>query len=194
MRANPFIRPAALLFGLGLLLAASPVRAENYKVDPVHSSIVFRSKHFNLGYIHGRFNEFSGSFRLDDKNVSESSIEMEVKAGSIDTNNAKRDGHLKSPDFFNVKQFPTITFKSSKFKKIDDQNFEVTGDLTLHGETKPVTVKLEKVGSGKDPMGGVRTGLETTFTIKRSDFGMKFMLEGIGDEVRITVAVEGVRE
>jgi polyisoprenoid-binding protein YceI len=195
MRTRQTFGRAALLVGLGLLLAAaSSARAEDYKVDPVHSSLVFRSKHFGVGYIFGRFNEFSGTFRLDDKNAANSAIEMEVKAGSIDTNFAKRDAHLKGPDFFNVKQFPTIAFKSTSFKKVDDAHYEVTGDLTLHGVAKPVTVKLERVGSGKDPMGTYRTGLETTFTIKRSDFDMKFMLEGIGDEVRITLAVEGMRQ
>jgi polyisoprenoid-binding protein YceI len=183
------------ILGLGLLLAgAEPARADNYKVDPMHSSLIFRTKHFGIGHIYGRFNEFSGTFRLNEQNPADGALQMEIKAASVDTAIDKRDAHLKGPDFFNVKQFPTISFKSTKFKKLDDSSYEVTGDLTLHGVTKPVTVKLERIGSAKDPMGGYRTGLETTFTIKRTDFDMKFGLEGVADEVRITLAVEGVRQ
>jgi polyisoprenoid-binding protein YceI len=184
---------------LGLVVFCAPARADNYKVDPVHSSILFRAKHFGVGHIYGRFNQFSGSFAFDDKNAGECSLSMEVKVDSIDSGNADRDKHLKGPDFFSAKEFPTITFKSTKFKIVDEKTYEVTGNMTMHGTTKEVTVKLERIGTGKDPMGKTRSGWETTFTINRIEYGVKGFPEGkegtgIGDEVRITVAVEGVKE
>jgi polyisoprenoid-binding protein YceI len=119
---------------------------------------------------------------------------MEVKIDSIDTANGDRDKHLKGPDFFNAKEFPTMAFKAKSMKAADEKTYEVTGDLTIHGVTKEVTVKLERLGTGKDPRSGKpRTGWETTFRINRSDFGMKFGIPAIGDEVLITVAVEGVQ-
>ena len=117
-----------------------------------------------------------------------------MKVESIDTHNAKRDQHLKSPDFFNAKQFPAITFKSKQVKKSSKDTYEVTGDLTIHGVTRPVTVKVTNTGSGKDPMGANRIGFETIFTIKRSDFGMKFMLGPVSDEIRLIVSIEGIRQ
>jgi polyisoprenoid-binding protein YceI len=179
--------------GLGLV-AAAPLRADTYRVDPVHSSVVFRIKHFNVGYIHGRFNQIAGTVTFDPNNPDKASFDLQVKADSIDTNNTARDKHLKGPDFFNVQEFPSITFKSKQVRPVSDRMYEVTGDLTLHGVTQPVTAKLEYVGTGKDPRGTERIGFETTFTIRRSEFGMKGMLGDIGDEVRITAAFEGVKQ
>jgi polyisoprenoid-binding protein YceI len=185
---------AAILLGLAWPGASSPARAaETYKVDPLHSSLLFRVKHLNVGHIYGRFTEFSGSFTFDDKDPAACSLSMEVNVDSLDSAVAKRDQHLKGPDFFNVKQFPTMSFKSSKMKAVDARTYEVTGDLTLHGVTRPVTVQLERIGTGKGMGGETRTGFETTFTIKRSDFGMKYMIPAIGDEVKVIVAVEGIQ-
>jgi polyisoprenoid-binding protein YceI len=181
----------AALLGL-ILLGSAPARAESFKLDPVHSSLIFRIKHLGVGYIYGRFNDFSGSFAFD-KDPARCALSAEIKVASIDSNNATRDKHLRSADFFNVKEFPKITFKSTRVRVLDARTYEVTGNLTLHGVTKSVTARLERIGTGKDPFTkGVRTGFETTFTLKRSDFGMKFMTGAIGDEVRITLAAEGV--
>lgn len=189
MRMRTFLGGVVLVLALGL-----PTRAaETFTVDAVHSSLLFRIKHLNAGHIYGRFNQFSGSFAFDDKNASECKLEMEVKIESLDTAVRARDDHLRGPDFFNAKQFPTMKFKAASVKAKDEKNYEVTGDLTIHGVSKSVTVKLERIGTAKDPRSGKpRTGWETTFTIKRSDYDMKNMLEFIGDEVKITVAVEGV--
>jgi polyisoprenoid-binding protein YceI len=186
----------ALSLGAALAAGAAPARAaDTFTVDPMHSGILFRIKHLNAGYIYGRFNQFSGSFAFDDKNPADCKLDMEVKVDSLDTAVAARDTHLKGPDFFNARQFPTMTFKATAMKASDEKTYEVTGDLTLHGVTKPVTVKLERIGSAKDPRSGkLRTGFETTFTIKRGDFDMKYGAGLIGDEVRITVAVEGIGE
>jgi polyisoprenoid-binding protein YceI len=185
---------AGFVFALGLLLAPAALAADPFKVDPVHSTVIFRVKHFGVGYIYGRFDQVSGTFAFDDNNPADSSLAMEVKTDSVDTNNPGRDKHLKGPDFFNVKEFPTISFKSKEVKKIDDQNYEVTGDLTLLSTTNPVTIKVERVGTAKGQRGGLRSGIEATFTIKRSDFGMKFMVGPVSDEVRVTVATEGVQQ
>src|SRR5512143_3957946 len=133
----------AALLAVATLAVAPPraqAKAEGYKVDPVHSFVLFRVKHLNMGYIHGRFDDMAGSFDLDDENPAGSSVQMVVQAISVDTGTAKRDTDLRGPDFFNVAQFPTISFKSTAVKKVDDTHFEVTGDLTLHGVTKSVTV------------------------------------------------------
>jgi len=189
------MRFGRLLVGafLALTLLAGSVRAaDTYTVDPVHSSLLFRVKHLDCGYIYGRFNQYSGSFAFDDKNPSECKLEMEVKIDSLDTANADRDKHVKGPDFFNAKEFTTMTFKATSMKAQDEKNYEVTGDLTIHGVTKQVTVKLERLGTAK-AMGKTRSGWETTFSINRSDFGMKFGIPAISDEIRIIVAMEGIR-
>ena len=195
MRSRIRFVTTLLACGLSLLFAASLSRAaESFTIDPVHSSVLFRVKHFDIGYIYGRFNQFSGTFAFDDKNPADCKLEMEIKIDSIDSANSDRDKHLKGPDFFSAKEFPTMSFKATSMKASDAKNFEVTGDLTIHGVTKQVTVKLERIGTTKDPRSGKpRTGWETTFTIKRSDFGMKYGVPAIGDEVRVIVAIEGVQ-
>lgn len=166
---------------------------ESYKIDPVHSFIVFKVRHMNVGNAYGTFNDFQGFFLHDEENAENNKLEIAVDANSLDTKNAKRDEHSKSPDFLNVKQFPTITFKSESVKKISDTEAEMTGPLTLHGVTKPVTAKVVKIGEATDPKGVHRVGGEATFVIKRSDYGMTNMLNNLGDEITLTVAVEGIR-
>ena len=167
--------------------------AETFKVDPVHSAVVFRVKHMNTSYAWGRFNDLSGSFSLDPADSTKGRLQFEVKAGSVDTGNAKRDTHLKGPDFFNAVQFPTITFTSKSVAK-SAEVYEVTGDLTLHGVTKPVTFRLTPTGTGRAMTGTPIAGIEASFTIKQSDFGITKMAAMIGDEVWVNVSVEGVRQ
>jgi polyisoprenoid-binding protein YceI len=145
-----------------------------------------------VAFLNGRINDSSGSVIIDESDPSKSSVQIELKTASIDTNVDKRDTHLKSADFFNVEKFPALTFKSKAVKKVDATKYDVTGDFTLLGVTKEITVPITRVGTGKDPWGGTRTGFDGTFTIKRSDYGMTFMLDGIGDEVQISLGVEGV--
>jgi polyisoprenoid-binding protein YceI len=194
MKSRHVYGGAGLLLLIGLLAKAAPVEAADvYRVDPVHSSVHFRVKHFGVGYVWGRFNDMSGSFTWDEQTPAECALEIEVKTPTIDSGNAKRDQHLKGPDFFDVAQFPTATFKSTQVRKLDEHNYEVAGELTMHGQTRPVTARLEWVGAGKDPRGGARAGFEAVLTIKRSEFGMNKMLQGIGDDVRIIAALEGTR-
>lgn len=186
----------AFLTACAALLLLSPAMAQDtYKVDRDHSIALFRIKHLGVSFTYGRFNELEGTIVLDEANPEKSSVELVVKATSLDTNQPKRDEHLRGPDFFNVKQFPEIRFKSKSWKKSGESSYQITGDLTLHGVTKEITVNVDHTGSGKDPWGGFRSGFELVFTIKRSDFDMKYMLGGpVGDEVRLTVSVEGVKQ
>jgi polyisoprenoid-binding protein YceI len=165
----------------------SVASAETYSVDTVHSALLFRVKHAGTSNAWGRFNDVTGTVTAKDGVLS--GIDIKVKADSVDTANGKRDEHLKGPDFFNTKQFPEISFKSTKVKKLDDTTFEVTGDLTLHGVTNPTTVKLTKTGSG-NMKGKDLVGYDTNFKIKRSDFEMKQMIGPLGDEVFLIVSLE----
>jgi polyisoprenoid-binding protein YceI len=185
---------AALLSMAGLLAGGSPPtrRAESYQVDPVHSSMVFRVKHVGATNFYGRFNNITGSFTLDNE-PAKNAFQIQIQTENIDTANANRDQHLKSPDFFNAKQFPTITFKSTQVKKSGDTTFDVTGDLTLHGVTKSVVTKVTKTGSGS-MRGRQLAGVESELTIKRSDFGMNLMLDALGDEIYVIVSLEGGRQ
>lgn len=167
---------------------------QTYKIDPVHSNTWFRIRHMNISNFYGRFNETEGTIVIDDANPAACSVDARVKVDSIDTHNADRNKHLKSAEFFEVEKYPLIAFKSTAFRKVGEQMYEVKGDLTLHGVTRPLAVKLERTGSGPGMKGEYRAGFETTFEIKRSDFGMTQLLGGVGDEVRLIVSVEATRQ
>ena len=177
-----------ILNGLG-----STVTADDYTIDPAHSSISFKISHAGISNVHGRFNAFSGKFALDSSDPTKSSFTLNIKPESIDTNNAVRDNHLRSPDFFNVKQFPTISFKSSSVKAVEG-GYEVTGDLSLHGSTGPVTLTLKGGGMAEMPKGVQRTGYVTDFIIKRSEFGVGKPGPGLGEEVFVSVGLEGTKK
>src|SRR5262245_38788397 len=171
-----------------LVTCGSAARAaDTYQVDPVHSSISFMISHQGISNIHGRFNDFSGKITIDQADPGKSSFALTIPVESIDTNNVKRDEHLRAPDYFNVKQFPTMSFQSTKVKAVDG-GFDVTGDLTLHGVTRPISLTLK--GGDKVvefPKGMRRIGLVATFSIRRSDFGMTVEPKALGDEVPISV-------
>ena len=196
MKTQRILKISQFIFVLGLLVIVSSVAyaAETYKLDPGHSSIVFRVKHLGIAYVYGRFNGPTGSIVFDESAPSKSAIEMQTETKNVDTALEKRDTHLKSPDFFNAGEYPLVSFKSKSVKKLSENTYEVSGDLALLGKTRPITVKVNATGAGKDPWGNFRMGFETSFSIKRSDFGMDFMLSGYGDEVNLTVSVEGIRQ
>jgi polyisoprenoid-binding protein YceI len=173
-----------------IVLTSSLAQAASttYKVDPAHSFALFRIKHMDVGHVYGRFNEPNGTITLDDADPTKSSFTLELQTQKVDTGIQKRDDHLRSPDFFNVKQFPTIKFKSTSVKKTD-KGYEVTGDLTLHGVTKPITFNLEQTGQGA--MGPRQIiGFETTLDLKRSEFGMNNMIGPAADDVRLIISLE----
>jgi polyisoprenoid-binding protein YceI len=178
------------------VLAFSTARAaDTYKVDAVHSTVLLRITHLEASYAYGRFNDIEGSVVFDDADPAKSAVQLTIKAASIDTANAKRDDHLRGPDFFNVKQFPVITFKSTSVKRATDKTYEIAGDLTVKGVTKPVTTTFTVVGAGKKGMQGeIRSGGEAVFTVKRSDFGITYGPGALGEDVQITVSIEGVKQ
>ena len=196
MKKNLFSGSIKPIFIASLLIALSfsLSMAETYKLDSAHTSVVFRVKHLGVSYAFGNFFGSTGSFTYDEGLPEKHSIQMQVNADNIHTGVKKRDDHLRSPDSFNAKDFPVISFKSTTIKKIGNDLLEVTGNLTLLEKTRTITVEVRHTGSGKDPWGGFRRGFETTFTIKRSDYGMDFMLAGVSDEVTLTVSVEGIRQ
>jgi polyisoprenoid-binding protein YceI len=179
------------------LLVVAPVTAQaadTYEVDPVHSGINFRVQHLGVAYTWGRFNEFSGSVVIDEANPAKSSVELVIDTSSVDTNSAKRDEHLRNPDFFDTKTFPKATFKSSSVSVKGDE-YTVEGTLDLHGVEKPVTLVLTRVGSGEFPRFGYRTGFSGTYSFKRSDYGISYGVDGpVGDEVELFIDVELVRQ
>jgi polyisoprenoid-binding protein YceI len=181
---------------VAILLACGSVAnaADTFSVDPVHSSVSFMISHAGISYIHGRFNDYSGTFVIDAADPAKSSFTLSINIESVDTNNPKRDDHLRAPDYFNAKQFPTMTFQSTQVKAVSD-GYEVAGDLTLHGVTKPVTFNLK--GGDKlveFPKGTKRLGFVTTPVIKRSDFGMTAGGPSLGDEVHINIGIEAVKQ
>lgn len=166
---------------------------ETYEVDPVHSNVLFRVKHSDVGYVYGQFLKFEGTVEYDADDPSDSAISWTVEADSLFTNHRKRDKHLKSPDFFNAKQHPEITFESTDIEEADD-GLRVEGKLSLLGETRPVTIDVERTGEGKDQQGNHRLGFATEFAIDRSDWGMDFMVGGVSDRVEVTLTTEVVAE
>jgi polyisoprenoid-binding protein YceI len=168
--------------------------SESYAIDREHTFVTFKIKHLNVGNAHGRFKGPAGTFVWDDTNIANSQFEVTVQAADVDTDNDKRDKHLRSADFFDVARYSTITFKSTGVKKTGDNRYDVSGQLTLLGRSRPITVAAMQTGHGQDPWGNYRRGFETTFTIKRSQWGMDFMQNGLSDEVEITVSIEGVRQ
>ena len=167
--------------------------ADRFKVDAVHSSVIFKVGHMGVGNFYGRFNDISGTFTP----AEGGSCNFEVKVDSVDTANEKRDEHLRHPDFFDAEQFPIISFKSSKVEKAGENKLRIAGDFTMHGVTKPITVDMQIFPARDTKVAGFRGGFETIFTIKQSDFGMAepmIAMGGVSDEVTIIVAAEGVRE
>lgn len=185
---------AAFTAALCMVSVFATAAPQTYKIDPVHSSVNFSINHMGVSNTHGRFNKLEGKLVYDAEDASKSSVEVIIDANSLDTNNAMRDSHVKGEELLDTKKFPTMEFKSKSVKKLSDKEFEVTGDLTLHGQTKPLTTKLIKVGETKSPKGQYLIGGETTFVIKRSEFGITAMAGALGEEIPVTISIEGIRE
>lgn len=173
--------------------AAAPTAAgsQTWTVDDVHSMALFRVHHMGAGMFWGRFDGVSGSITTSGAGPDSLAFDITIDVASVSSGNDKLDGHLKSPDFFSVKEFPSMTFKSTKASRNADGMWEVAGDLTMHGVTKPVTAKVEQTGRMKG-RGGEAIGFEATFTVDRSQFGMTYGVEkgAIGKDVRVIVGLE----
>lgn len=156
------------------LTIATPSMTGDYVVDASHTRIGFVARHAMITKVRGGFNTFTGSAHLDFENPDNSSAVVMIDVASVDTRNGQRDDHLRTNDFFNAPDFPQITFVSTHVEPVDGENFKVTGDLTIKGVTKPVTVDYEYTGTAKDVYGNTRVGFEGKTTINRSDFGVNF--------------------
>jgi polyisoprenoid-binding protein YceI len=182
-----------------LLVLASLARAEKWEIDVAHSSVGFSVRHMVVTKTHGKFNDFAGYIDFDGKNVEKGSVEITAQIASIDTDNKKRDDHLRSPDFFDAEKFPTMTFKSKKVIKSSGSEFKLVGDLTIKDVTKEVTFDCEFNGVINDPMGNTRAGFSATAKINRQDFNVKWSksLDAgglvVGNEVKISLEIEAVK-
>lgn len=183
---------------LMLLPALAAAEVEKYNVDPVHSDVGFTIRHF-VSKVPGRFNQFEGEMQIDPQDPTTMAIQGTVQVASIDTNQPKRDEHLRSWEFFDAPTYPTITFKSKTVTKSGPSTYTVLGDLTLHGVTKEVPLEVEVLGFGPDAWGGMRAGFEAKGKINRKDFGMtwnKVLDAGgtvLGDDVELVVHVEAAK-
>ena len=183
-----------------LALVASPaLAADTLVIDKSHSEAGFQVRHL-VSKVSGRFGEFSGTVAMDPANPGASSVVFTIEAASIDTDNADRDKHLRSPDFFDVANHPAITFKSERIKATGKDHYAVTGTLTMRGVAKTITLPVSYLGAGKDPWGNERAGFSTAVTLNRKDFGIvwnKALDNGgflLGDEVAVTVNLEAVKQ
>jgi polyisoprenoid-binding protein YceI len=145
-----------------------------YTIDPVHSAVAFTARHAMVTKVRGAFNDFEGTVSLDGSNPANSTASVTIQVTSIDTRNGQRDDHLRSNDFLAMDQYPTITFVSTAARQTDADTFELTGDLTIKGVTKTVTIPFELQGDAQDPFGNTRVGFEGKTTINRSDYGVSF--------------------
>lgn len=169
-----------------------------WNIDPAHTAISFVVRHAMIAKVRGTFNDFAGSFTIDGANIGASTASLTIQAASIDTANADRDGHLTSPDFLDVENFPTISFTSTN-AAVKGDNLLVTGDLTIHGVTQSVTIEFEYNGTQVDPWGNTKIGFEGKAEISRKDFGLTWnaALEGggviVGDTVKLELDVEAAK-
>jgi polyisoprenoid-binding protein YceI len=171
-----------------------------WTIDPVHSVAEFKVKHMMISNVKGQFTALQGALTLNEKDVTQSRIEATIDATSIHTRDPQRDAHLKSPDFFDVEHFPTLSFVSTRVSRATNDELEVTGDLTIHGVTRPATFTVEgPTAAHKDPWGNVKIGASATTVIHRKDFGLTWnaALETggflVGDDVTITLDVQFVK-
>ena len=180
-------------------VAYAPIPAGEYKIDPAHSTIGFAVRHYEINWVDGRFKDFEGTIRYDDKDVTKSSVEFTAKSTSIDTGVEARDKHLRTADFFEVEKYPTLSFKSTRVERKGKDAYVLHGDLTMKGVTKPVQLPFSVVGAVKDPRGNTRFGVAAQTKVNRRDYGINFggpMTGGglsIGDEVSIKLNLEVVQ-
>ena len=192
----------ALITIVAVVAGAMPAFAESvWQIDPAHSSVQFSVRHLMINNVRGEFGAVSGTVHADDQDLAKSTIEATIDASSIDTRQAKRDEHLRSPDFLDVERYPKIPFRSKRLERVGEGRWKVTGELTLHGVTRDVVLDVEGPSAQiRDPQGKTRAGAHATTTLKRSDFGITWSktLDGggvvVGDEITVTIDVEGVKQ
>jgi polyisoprenoid-binding protein YceI len=171
---------------------------QRWNIDPSHSGVHFTVRHLVISKVRGSFGKYMGTVEFDEQNPAASKVAVRIDASSIDTREEKRDAHLRSPDFFDVEKFPELTFASTAVEKSDD-GYRVTGDLTIHGVTRPVVLEADFLGHGKDPWGNERIGFSAKTSINRKDFGLSWnqALETggvlVGEKIEIALDVQAVK-
>ena len=185
-----------LMLATGFFINPGPASAEDYMIDTKnsHAFIQFKIPHLGYSWLLGRFNQFDGSFTYDEKDPAASAVRVEIDTASIDTNNAKRDKHLRSEDFLDAGKFPKAAFVSTSFEPTGEMTATLKGNLTMHGVTRPVEIEVTQVGAGPDPWGGFRRGFEGTTTLVLADFNINFDLGPASKEVELYLSVEGIRQ
>ena len=170
-----------------------------YKLDPTHSEVTFKVKHMMITNVTGNFTRFDAEMQSEKEDFSDASISFEADVNSITTNNEQRDGHLKSDDFFAADKFPKITFKSTELKKVNDDEYKLTGDITVRDVTKPVTFNVEYGGTQTDPWGNVKSGFTLSGKINRKEFGLSWSAATeagglvVGDDVKLQAEIQMVK-
>ncbi|KPV41310.1 hypothetical protein AN478_01590 [Thiohalorhabdus denitrificans] len=182
------------LFALGFAIPGA--QAAEYKIDTEgqHAFIQFKIQHLGYSWLHGRFNDFSGHFTYDKENPDASEVVVNIDPASIDSNHAERDKHLRDEEFLHVDEYPEAKFESTGFEDHGDGTATLEGELTLRGETNPVTIDVEHVGHGEDPWGGYRRGFKGTTKLALEDYGIDYDLGPDAEEVYLTLSIEGVRQ
>ena len=177
----------------------APAKSTTWKIDPAHSIVEFAVKHLMISTVKGRFTDVEGEIVIAGDDPSKSSVSATLKSASIDTRTGQRDEHLRSPDFLDALNFPEISFRSTRITG-DSTDFKVTGDLTIRGVTRQVTLDATNEGSGKDPWGGERIGFSASTKLDRRDFGLTWnqTIEAggvlVGNDVKVTIDVEAVKQ
>jgi len=195
------MKRVSIILGL-LFMAFGFINAQqvNWGIDKAHSKIQSDIDHMVISEVSGQFQDYKGSITATKEDFSDVQINLTIQAKSIDTDNEKRDKHLASADFFDAEKYPTITFKSNKLEKVSDNKYKLTGDFTMHGVTKKISLDVKYGGTLKDPWGNTRAGFKVTGTINRTEYGLTYnsVLEAggvmIGEEVRINCNIELVQQ
>jgi polyisoprenoid-binding protein YceI len=192
---------SAIILNAFLFLLPSMAAASTWRIDPEHTSIQFTVRHMMVSNVKGVFHKFNGQFEIDDKEITNARASAVINVASIDTGIEKRDEDLRSPNFFDVAKYPSMTFVSKKIVRTGANSFKMTGDLTMHGVTREVVLDMEGLDTVvKDPWGNVRRGATLSGMINRKDFGLTYnkLLETggmvVGDEVKINIEVELIRK
>lgn len=178
------------------MFAISTANAADYVIDTqgAHASIQFKVSHLGYSFVMGRFNDFSGDFSFDSKDVSKGNIKVNINTTSVDSNHAERDKHLRSADFLNTDKFPQASFKSTSVEDKGEGKFVVNGDFTFNGVTKPIAIDAVMIGEGDDPWGGYRAGFTGTTSFKMKDYGIKMDLGPASANVELELVVEGIKK
>jgi len=192
MKINKLV---SILAAMMLMPAAATAATYDIDIEGQHAFIDFKVNHLGFAWLHGRFNDFDGHFTFDPENPEAASAEVTIETASVDSNHAERDRHLRSDDFLHVDEYPEARFVSTESNLDSDGNGTVTGELTLHGTTREVTLDVEHIGAGEDPWGGVRRGFYATTTFDMRDFGIdeEGNLGDAGRDVKLSISVEGIQ-